>query len=124
MSYRGQLAAALVALGAGDEAAALAALGQAEAEAARVDPEGPRVAEVLNYAAQVHGQAGRPAEARAALERVAAIWERFPELSEGLADFHLQLMGLCGQLGDLEAALRWREKARQAQGIRPAKGRR
>lgn len=124
MNYRDHLSAALVALGSGDEAAALAALREAEAEAARVDPEGPRVAEVLNYAAQIQVQAGRPAEARAALERVAAIWERFPELSEGLADFYLQLMGLCSQLGDLEAASGWQEKAKRSQQARPSKGRR
>ena len=114
MNYRDHLSAALLALGSDDEAAALLALGEAEAEAARVDPEGPRVAEVLNYAAQIHGQAGRHAEARAALERVAAIWERFPELSEGLADFYLQLMGLCAQAGDPDAAAQWQEKARRA----------
>jgi tetratricopeptide (TPR) repeat protein len=114
MSYRDQLSQALVALGVGDETAALAALRAAEEEAARVDPDGPRVAEVLNYAAQIHMHAGRLTEARQALERVAAIWERFPALAEGLADFYLQLMGLCSQVGDRGSAEHWQEKAREA----------
>lgn len=114
MNYQQHLSLALVALGDGDEPAALAALAEAEQEAARVDPEGPRVAEVLNYVAQLHGQAGRPAEARAALERVVAIWERFPALSEGLGDYYLQLMGLCAQLEDPDAAEGWRERAHQS----------
>lgn len=118
MNYQQHLSSALVALGEGDDAGALAALGLAEAEAARVDPEGPRVAEVLNYAAQVHVQAGRVAEARAALIRVTAIWERFPELSEGLGDYYLQLMGLSAQLGDLGSAQSWQHKAQQAQARR------
>lgn len=121
MSYTQRLSEALQALGEGDEAAALASLSQAETEAAQVDPEGPRVAEVLNYVAQVQMQASRPREARAALERVCAIWERFPQLSEGLADYYLQLMGLCTQLDDEEAASRWREKARAASAARPEK---
>lgn len=121
MSYQQRLSEALQALGEGDDAAALAALGAAEAEAARVDPEGPRVAEVLNYTAQVQMQAGRAREARAALERVCAIWERFPQLSEGLADYYLQLMGLCTQLDDEAGAQRWREKARAASAARPEK---
>lgn len=119
MNYQQHLSTALVALGDGDDAGALAALALAEAEANRVDPEGPRVAEVLNYAAQMHVQAGRPAEARAALIRVTAIWERFPELSEGLGDYYLQLMGLSVDLGDSAAAEAWRERAKTALKDRP-----
>lgn len=118
MDYRYHLSQALLLLDT-DEPAALAALAQAEQAAQAVDPEGPRVAEVLNYAAQLHRRAGRPAEARAALERVCAIWERFPELAEGLADFYLELMGLCSALGDGPAAEAWQSKARTAAQKRP-----
>jgi len=114
MDYQQHLAQAMLALGEDDEARALQQLREAEIEAARVDPEGPRVAEVLNYAAQVQAQAGRPAEARAALERVVAIWQRFPGLSEGLDGYYLQLMGLCAQLGDSAAAESWQAKVREA----------
>lgn len=114
MNYRDHISQALLALGDNDEAKALAHLADAEAEAARLDPEGARVAEVLNYFAQIHSQAGRPAEARAALSRVAAIWERFPELSAGLGDYYLQLMALSAQLGDTAAAEAWQAKAKSA----------
>jgi hypothetical protein len=84
MNYQQRLALALVALGDGDEAGALAGLADAEAEAARLDPEGPRVAEVLTYLAQLHRQAGREAEADAVLARVRAIHARFPGLADAL----------------------------------------
>jgi hypothetical protein len=74
---------------------------------------------VLNYTAQVQAQAGHPAQARAALERVCGIWERFPALSEGLGDYYLQLMALSRQLDDAQAAEQWQAKARQAAGSRP-----
>jgi hypothetical protein len=118
MDYRYHLSQALL-LFERDEAAALAELARAEAAAAAVDPEGPRVAEVLNYTAQLHRRAGRPAEARDALERVCAIWERFPALAEGLADFYLELMDLCATLGDADAARSWQAKARAAAAGRP-----
>jgi hypothetical protein len=121
MDYRQHLSQALLALGSDDEAEALAQLREAEAEAAKLDPEGPRVAEVLNYTAQVHSQAGRPADARAALERVTAIWERFPDLSAGLGDYYLQLMALSAQLGDEAAAAAWRAKAKAVSAGRPDK---
>ena len=82
MTYQQRLALALVALGEGDEAGAQAGLDAALAEAGRIDPEGPRVAEVLTYVAQVHLQAGRAVEAAAALARVRAIHARFPGLSD------------------------------------------
>ena len=98
---------------------ALAQLDLALAEAGKVDPEGPRVAEVLNYVAQLQSQAGRPAEARQALERVAAIWESLPEFGAGLEDYYLQLMGLSTELGDAAGAEKWQEKARLAAAARP-----
>jgi tetratricopeptide (TPR) repeat protein len=121
MNYRDHLSQALLALGSDDESAALAHLRDAETAAASVDPEGPRVAEVLNYVAQVHSQAGRATEARAALERVAAIWERFPQLAEGLGDYYLQLMALSAQLGDTAAAEAWQARAKAAAAQRPEK---
>lgn len=124
MNYQQHLSQALQALGDNDEAAALAALSAAEAAAAQVDPEGPRVAEVLNYVAQVQMQAQRPAEAAAALARVCAIWERFPQLSEGLADYYLQLMALNLKLGRTEEAETWQGKAKAAAATRAEKPRR
>ena len=85
MNYQQLLASALVIYGSGDEAGALAELDKALAEAARVDPEGPRVAEVLNYVALLHRDAGRSAQEQAVLARVAAIWARFPEQGLGPA---------------------------------------
>jgi hypothetical protein len=84
MTYQQLLAQALVALGEGDDAGAQAGLDAALAEAGRIDPDGPRVAEVLTYVAQVQRQAGRTAQADAALARVRAIQARFPGLTEGL----------------------------------------
>jgi hypothetical protein len=80
MNYQQHLALALVALGEGDLDGALAGLNAALAEAGRLDPEGPRVAEVCSYLAQVQIQAGRTEDARATQARVDAIWARFPEL--------------------------------------------
>ena len=80
MNYQQHLALALVAFGDGDLAAALAGLQTALAEASRVDPEGPRVAEVCSYLAQVQRQAGDGAGAAATQQRVDAIWVRFPEI--------------------------------------------
>jgi hypothetical protein len=112
MNYQQHLAMAMVHLGDNDEAAMQASLDAALAEASRVDPDGPRVAECYNYVAQVHTQAGRDAEARAALEKVVRIYERFPEFAEGLSDYYLQLMGLCVALGDTAGAEAWRHKAK------------
>ena len=78
MNYQQHLALALVALGEGDMAGALAGLNDALVEAERVDPEGPRVAEVCSYLAKVQEQAGDPEAARATQARVDAIWARFP----------------------------------------------
>lgn len=83
MTYQQQLALALVALGDGDDEGAMAGLRAALAEAGRIDPEGPRVAEVLTYVVQVQRQAGRAAEAAASQERLRAIHARFPSLAEG-----------------------------------------
>lgn len=77
MNYSQHLSSALVAFGSGDEAGALAELDLALAEAGRVDPEGPRVAEVLQYVAQLKGQMGRTAEADEAKAKATAIWKRF-----------------------------------------------
>jgi len=78
VNYQQHLALALVALGDGDTAGALAGLQAALDEAARVDPEGPRVAEVCSYLVQVQRQAGDEAAAAATQQRVDAIWARFP----------------------------------------------
>jgi hypothetical protein len=84
MTYQQLVAQALISLGEDDDAGAMAWLDDAVAEANRIDPEGPRVAEVLTYVAQVHRLAGRKAEAWAALERLKAIHARFPQLSDPL----------------------------------------
>lgn len=112
MTYQQLLATAMVHLGDNDEAAAQASFDEALAEAQRIDPDGPRVAECQNYLAQFHTQAGRAKEAQAALEVVVRIYERFPEFIEGLKDYYLQLMGLCAELGDEAGAELWREKAK------------
>ena len=63
-------------------------------------------------------------EAAAALARVCAIWERFPQLSEGLADYYLQLMALNLKLGRTEEAEIWQSKAKVAAEDRAEKPRR
>jgi hypothetical protein len=78
MNYQQHLALALVAFGEGNLAAALTGLQAALAEAERVDPEGPRVAEVCSYLVQVHLKAGDAPAARRVQERLDAIWARFP----------------------------------------------
>lgn len=112
MNYSQHIATAMVHIGDNDEAAARASFNEALAEARKLDADGPREAEVQNYLAQFHAQAGRPAEARAALEAVVRIYERFPEFVEGLRDYYLQLMGLCVELQDEAGAEAWRAKAR------------
>jgi hypothetical protein len=77
MNYSQHLSSALVAFGSGDEAGAFAELDLALAEAGRVDADGPRVAEVLQYVAQLKAQLGHAEEARAAQARADAIWRRF-----------------------------------------------
>lgn len=79
MNYQQHLASALVAFGSGDQAQCLAEFDQALAAAGSVDPEGPRVAEVLQTMAQVYGQLGKQDEAQACLARSAAIWARMPQ---------------------------------------------
>lgn len=81
MNYQQLLAGALLSLADGDKAATLAGLDAALAEAGRVDPDGPRVAEVLSYMAQVHSQWGHAAEAEAAKTRFLAIQARFHDLT-------------------------------------------
>jgi hypothetical protein len=78
MTYQQHLALALVALGEDDFVGALAGLQSALDEASRLDPEGPRVAEVCSYLAQVQLKAGDTEAARATQARVDAIWARFP----------------------------------------------
>jgi hypothetical protein len=78
MNYQQHLALALVAFGDNDLDGALAGLQAALAEACRLDPEGPRVAEVCAYLAQVQQKAGDTEAARATQARVDAIWARFP----------------------------------------------
>jgi hypothetical protein len=77
MTYQQHLATAMVHLGDNDDAAALVSFNAALAEAGRVDPEGPRVAECLNYLARFHEQAGRQEEASAATAAARRIEERF-----------------------------------------------
>lgn len=112
MNYSQYIATAMVHLGDNDEAAALASFNDALAEARKLDADGPREAEVQNYLAQFHTQAGRPADAKAALEAVVRIYEKFPDFVEGLKDYYLQLMGLCIELKDEAGAEAWRTKAK------------
>lgn len=111
MNYQQHIATAMVHMGDNDDAAALASFNDALAEARKLDADGPREAEVQNYLAQFHTQAGRPAKAKAALEVVVRIYEKFPEFVEGLKDYYLQLMGLCVELDDNAGAEAWRAKA-------------
>lgn len=78
MNYQQHLASALMAYGSGDQAQCQGEFDQALAVAGAVDPEGPRVAEVLQTLAQVYEQLGKQDEAQACLARSAAIWARFP----------------------------------------------
>jgi tetratricopeptide (TPR) repeat protein len=112
MTYQQHLATAMVHLGDNDEAAALASFTDALNEAKRIDPDGPREAECLNYLAQFYTQASRHHEARVALEKVVFIYEKFPEFATGLTDYYLQLMGLCVALGEEAEAEAWRSKAK------------
>jgi hypothetical protein len=69
---------ALVAFGEGNLDTALAGMQAALSEAERLDPEGPRVAEVCSYLAQVQRTTGDEEAARATQARMDAIWARFP----------------------------------------------
>jgi hypothetical protein len=77
VNYQQHLALAMVAFGEGELDAALSGLEAALDEAGRLDPEGPRVAEVCGYLAQVRIRAGDPLGAAAAQARADAIWARF-----------------------------------------------
>ena len=112
MTYQQHLAEAMMAMGADDGAAASAAFAAALVEARRVDADGPREAEVQNYLAQFHTQAGRHKEAREALVVVVTIYEKFPDFIEGLRDYYLQLMALSLDLHDEAAAEIFRTKAK------------
>jgi hypothetical protein len=80
VNYQQHLALAMVAFGEGELDAALQGLQAALDEAGRLDPEGPRVAEVCGYLAQVRLKAGDQAGAASAQARADAIWARFPGL--------------------------------------------
>jgi hypothetical protein len=112
MNYQQLMSLALVTYGEGDVEGALRGLDQALAAAEAIDPNGPRVAEVLQTRAQVQAASGQAAGARAALERVLAIYGRFEGLAEGQRALCLQLMSLSEELGDTEAALGWQARAR------------
>jgi hypothetical protein len=116
MTYQQHLATAMVHLGDDDEAGALMAFSAALAEACRIDADGPREAECLNYLAQFYTQTSRNHEARVALEKVVFIYEKFPEFGTGLTDYYLQLMGLCVALGEDSEAEVWRAKAKAGPG--------
>jgi hypothetical protein len=58
MTYQQLLASAMLKMGDNDRAGALEEFEAALAEAQRIDPEGPREGEVLNYMALFHEQAG------------------------------------------------------------------
>jgi tetratricopeptide (TPR) repeat protein len=116
MNYQQHIATAMVHLGDSDEAAAQQSFLDALAEARRIDPDGPREAECLNYLAQFYTQASRHHEARVALEKVVLIYGKFPEFADGLVDYYLQLMGLCVALGEEAEAEQWRAKAKAQPG--------
>ena len=67
-------------MGDGDSSGALAEFEAALVEAQRIDPEGPRVAEVLSTMAIFHGQGGAQAEAEACQARAAKIFSKFEGL--------------------------------------------
>jgi hypothetical protein len=116
VDYRQHLAACMVAFGSGDEAATRRELDEAMAAAAAVDPGGPRVAEVLGLASQIHEQAGRPREARDAGALALAIWERFEGAQGSLPDMAGRLARLSLAAGDAPGADAWELKARAWRG--------
>jgi hypothetical protein len=82
VNYRQHIAAAMLKMGDGDRAAALLEFGAALDEAGRVDPEGPRVAEVLSTMSVFHAQAGEETQAAACRARAEKIFSRFKEAGE------------------------------------------
>jgi hypothetical protein len=111
VDYRQHLSLALASLAAGSEGEAREEMDRALRAAQSVDPDGPRVAEVLGMASMVHEQAGRDAEAIEAGAKAFAIWQRHPGEAADFAAACRRLEGLCARFGDREGAGFWRAKA-------------
>ncbi len=79
MTYQQLLSAALVKMGEGDFPGAELEMQAALAEAGRLDPEGPRQAEVYSYLAQLKLAAGDQAGYEEAKAKAEAIFRRFHE---------------------------------------------
>ena len=123
MDYSYLLSQAMVKLGEGDLAGAETAFLEAVAAAEKIDPQGPRQAEALNYLAQHYQSSGQSGKAAEALQAVLAIYERFPEYGEGLVDYYLMLWSLLEQLGRPAEAQTYKEKAAILRQAQPEEGR-
>ena len=80
MNYLQHISQAMLKMGDSDMSGAEAEFQVALAEARKVDPDGPREAEVLNYLALFYGQQGRQADADAASAKAGMIFKKFEDL--------------------------------------------
>jgi len=77
MTYQQLISAAMLKMADDDRVGALEEFKAALAEARRIDPQGPREGEVLNYMALFHGQGGEENEATRCRDEAAAIFSKF-----------------------------------------------
>jgi hypothetical protein len=77
VNYRQWISSALLKMGDQDHVGAAADFAAALEEAQRIDPEGPRVAEVLQYLAHFEEGQARPDEAAKHRAQAEAIFKRF-----------------------------------------------
>jgi len=119
--YHQLLAYAMACLASGDEAEAFKQIDLALQEAERIDPKGPRVAEVYGAMAQMHSQAGQTEKAAGALEQQIAITSKIEGAEGVLPDLYLMLASLLQALGRQPESDQALEAARQAREGREAK---
>ncbi len=120
--YHQLLAYAMACLGSGDEPEALKQMDLALQEAQRIDPQGPRVAEVLGALAQLHAQAGRLDDAAQVLEQQIAITSKIEGAEGVLPDLYLMLASLLqtqGRQADSDKALEAARQAREGRSPKP-----
>jgi hypothetical protein len=79
LNYTQLLAQAMLKMGEADRPGAEAEFQKALEEARRVDPRGPREAEVLSYLAHFHRQGGQEPEAQRFQEAAEAIFSRWQD---------------------------------------------
>ena len=80
MNYLQHISQAMLRMGDSDLSGAEEEFQLALHEARKVDAEGPRESEVLNYLALFYGQQGRQAEADAAQAKAGLIFKKFEDL--------------------------------------------